>query len=1650
MKNITQQYRLTILLFSILISFSIQSQTVIDSENFEAGWGIWNDGGSDCTRTNSSTPNNTYSIDLQDNSGGASAMTTNDIDLTSYGSVDLSLDFEAVSMDKGEDFWILYSDDGGSNWNTIATYKRGVNLSNGIAYSETISINTNSYTFSTNSRFRIQCDASDDGDDVYIDNVSITGYPPAPEIDVEGNNISITNGDLTPSFLDYTNFGIANSGITITRTFTIKNDGTVNLTIANISLSNSTDFSITGTPFSTPIISGGNTTFTITYNALTINTKTSTITITNNDSDESSYQFDIQAGSEENFFDSDGDGIFDNVDIDDDNDGILDTEEELACNNSTISITTNYKFLNENFGSGNRTTINTTYNATTTYCYENGTNGTATTECPSLNNDDLSDGEYTVYYKAGNGDGTDQTPTAEVASWADAYWYTGEDHTTGDVNGRMAMFNADYDPGTFYTATISGALPNIPITYSFWVLNLDTNTAPGIATRLRPDILVEFRDINNNVLASITTGDIPPSINGNAAGSWYNFTANLTFNVSEFYVYFINNEVGGAGNDLAIDDIVISQTLCDTDDDGVADVFDLDSDNDGIPDIVEAGLGDFSEGKATLTGIGSWVDANANGMHDAIEGHVTLDSDGDGTPNYLDLDSDNDTIFDVDESGAGNSGDSNYQNGDGDITGDGVGDGSDTDIVRETDVDSDGTSEYFTDGILDIYDFYTGGTFNTAYGNSNQGLGYTYYVKDTDNDGVPDYIDITSDGSTYDISSTLYASLDANNDGVIDDTNDAEGDGIVDLFDTNDNVFGSPRDLDRKLDLFFDGRNDYAEDVSVINGWGEATLMTWIKIDPSASGNQIIIGQDEFYLQLNADKSITAYADGNTISNGSPLTTNQWIHLAATYSISDKKFKLYINGLAISSKDISSALNLDTSSFTIGRQPNTDSNYFNGYIDEVRVFSKALSDDELHKMIYQEIEDNSGITKGSTIPKDITDFIDTSNITPLSWSSLERYFRMDTYKDDIIDDLTTSSIDTGTGAKIYNTKLINVQTAPLPFITQQSGSLPNAVNNPGNGVNGQDVIVYNWSIVQIAHNNVTYNATQKHVGLIVNQKDASLNPIEFSIENDSELNVSWYLKLDGKIDLDGESQLVQGGDSTLDVTSSGVIERDQQGTADLYTYNYWAAPVGISNTTSNNNSYTLPDVLNDGTNPATPVPVNFLTSGYNGTSGVPIGIADYWIWKYDNQLDDDYASWQQVRSTGSLVPGEGYTMKGTTDTGGAISTEQNYVFNGKPNNADITLTLSTGNDYLVGNPYASAIDADEFILDNISDGSGRAASNIINGALYFWEHFASSTHNLAEYEGGYGTYTLMGGTTAISTDTRINATGVSGTKTPQRYIPVGQGFFVAADTGGLVTFKNSQRIFKTETSDPSVFMRSNTGKSASTSKITNAEIMDIRPKIRIMLDSPKGYHRQLLLGADENASTNFDKGYDALLIEDNKEDIFWTFDGKKCVIQATNNFNDNNVFPLGVIINQAGMTTIKIDTLENIPESVDIFVYDKELNIFHDLNLYPYNINLPIGEHLNKFEIVLHNKSLSIEDNTLTDIDIHYSNAIKSIIIKNPTYKSINLIRMTNLLGQEVFTTKDYGSKNYYEIKTKQFSSGTYILTVVTDKGIAVKKVIVD
>jgi len=904
-------------------------------------------------------------------------------------------------------------------------------------------------------------------------------------------------------------------------------------------------------------------------------------------------------------------------------------------------------------------------------------------------------------------------------------------------------------------------------------------------------------------------------------------------------------------------------------------------------------------------------------------------------------------------------------------------------------------------------------------------------------------------------------------------------------------TFGWAPEVVYERSIYFNGSTDYVdmEDALDLNAT-EFTISAWAMRDSGSEDTSILSKRDAAYTEgydfkINSTGRFeVSWKNGSTqtITSDVVIPVGEWHHLAVIYK--SGKATLYIDG--VEDKNLTlAAPPVTAQSFYIGAAgKNSPTAFFKGNIDEVRIWNKGLSEAQLRYIMNQEIEANTSFVSGS--------YFVSRNINPtknevatLPWSDLAGYYPMSTYT------YTNTKDESGNGHQgaLRHLRTVDRQTAPLPYISNQDGDWDinttwlNGTKQtiPGSAALADNTITVDWNIVETSHN-ITMDNTSLPAGKNGNRTVLGLindsNTITIDGDNSSKigygLTITHYLNLDGKIDLEGESQLIQTLNSDLEITSSGTVEKDQQGTKDLYTYNYWSSPVGVSNIVSNNNSYTVPNVLKNGTIPASPATITFLTSGYNGAVGPPLKIADYWIWKYANQASNTYSAWQHVRSTGSILAGEGFTMKGVANTSGNITLQQNYVLRGKPNNGNITLTLAPNNDYLVGNPYPSALDADEFIKDNISnlETNGRNTSgNVINGALYFWDHFASGTHVLAEYQGGYATYTLMGGTPAVCTDTRINATGTTGTKVPERYIPVGQGFFVTSVldaglvgltqpvVGGTILFKNSQRIFKKEVvsgnNTGSVFLRTNSGssKEKSSNEKTTQEA-DTRPKIRLMFDSPEGYHRQLLVGVDENASNDFDLGYDAVIIETNKADMYWNFVNNKFIIQAVNNFDEAQVLPLGVKTSKTGLATIRIESLENIDNTKKIYIHDKDTGVYHNLKDSNYQFQLPAGEYLNKYEITFtspndQNGTLGVSESELNATTVYYSNESGNIVLLNPNLTEIKNIELLNILGQSIITIDNIESKQVSEFKIKNLSSGTYVLKMHTVSGSVSKKVLV-
>jgi len=145
----------------------------INTQNFEGGWGIWTDGGTDCARINDAVYANsgTYTIRLRDNTT-TSLMSTTNQNLTSYNQITVNFSYITVNFANGEDFWLQISTNGGSTYTTVKTWVAGTNFNNNVRGTGTHTI-TGPFTSTT--RIRLRSDASDDNDNVYIDDVVITG-----------------------------------------------------------------------------------------------------------------------------------------------------------------------------------------------------------------------------------------------------------------------------------------------------------------------------------------------------------------------------------------------------------------------------------------------------------------------------------------------------------------------------------------------------------------------------------------------------------------------------------------------------------------------------------------------------------------------------------------------------------------------------------------------------------------------------------------------------------------------------------------------------------------------------------------------------------------------------------------------------------------------------------------------------------------------------------------------------------------------------------------------------------------------------------------------------------------------------------------------------------------------------------------------------------------------------------------------------------------------------------------------------------------------------------------------------------------------------------------------------------------------------------
>ena len=357
--------------------------------------------------------------------------------------------------------------------------------------------------------------------------------------------------------------------------------------------------------------------------------------------------------------DTDGDGVNDDVDLDVDNDGNPNTAESNCSLNFDLS-----KVSDPNFTSNIQTSLNNTAvtpfegfsNQSMVFRAEDSTTFNFSTTTYELNFNvptsfkieqatvisgvvgDLDDQELYVISVPYDQTITVLNPDNQLlidVNYDGIYDSNITEFTAFEIRFKVNSASLSVGSGTF--SFQSNLADRFSIQYTN-TLETDLNAAAfQLTLACRPidsdgDLLSDALDLDSD-----NDGIYDVTENGNSL---------LDQNQDGVVDAITSNDSNGDGwHDAAV-------VAIDTDADSVFDYLDLDADNDGLYDLFEAGV-EF--GTLDLDADGQidigFIDANLNGMSDAAESNIPIDSDANLIPDFVQLDSDVDGCFDVDEAG---------------------------------------------------------------------------------------------------------------------------------------------------------------------------------------------------------------------------------------------------------------------------------------------------------------------------------------------------------------------------------------------------------------------------------------------------------------------------------------------------------------------------------------------------------------------------------------------------------------------------------------------------------------------------------------------------------------------------------------------------------------------------------------------------------------------------------------------------------------------------------------------------------------------------------------------------------------------------------------------------------------------------------------
>ncbi len=148
---------------------------------------------------------------------------------------------------------------------------------------------------------------------------------------------------------------------------------------------------------------------------------------------------------------------------------------------------------------------------------------------------------------------------------------------------------------------------------------------------------------------------------------------------------------------------------------------------------------------------------------------------------------------------------------------------------------------------------------------------------------------------------------------------------------------------------------------------------------------------------------------------------------------------------------------------------------------------------------------------------------------------------------------------------------------------------------------------------------------------------------------------------------------------------------------------------------------------------------------------------------------------------------------------------------------------------------------------------------------------------------------------------------------------------------------------------------------------------------------------------------------------------------------------------LGFVQNEATSYSLDMVNTELYPGAV-VFLTDQKTGIVHDLTANPvYNFTAVNGDDPARFELIFGTVGIN-ENNLPTDLSCFATG--KTIYLKS-TAAIYGEVKISNLTGKQLINTKATG-ENLITIDGAKLAAGTYLVSLVNEKGILTRKVVVN